>query len=174
MQRETCKIKTSSVAKSKRSCQRSEITLKKGKIGELSHYEEAELSHYKEADVRCSLDSIKNLRKMSSIPSPEICESTYDHKRLFGKDLDMSLNKLIKTRRSISVNNTTGSSNDSNPFCNQGLNETQMSPITPISAWDSTYKAQFSGVQKLNRPRPCKLINDGTDCYVAYRNFGLD
>lgn len=145
MQRETCKIKTLSAAKSKRSCQRSEITLKKRKIGELSHYEEAEFSHYEEADIRCSLDSMKNLRKMSSIPLPEICESTYDHKHLFGKDLDVAFTKLIKTRRSHSFN-TLGSSNDSNPFCNQGLNETQMSPTISISAWDSTYKAQFSGV----------------------------
>ena len=34
-------------------------------------------------------------------------------------------------------------------------------------------KAMFRGFQKLQRPNACKLVEDGSECYVAYRDFGL-
>ena len=34
-------------------------------------------------------------------------------------------------------------------------------------------KVVFHGSQKSQRPNACKLVEDGSDCYVACRDFGL-
>ena len=37
----------------------------------------------------------------------------------------------------------------------------------------SMFKAVYQGAQKLQRKHACKLVSDGTGCYVAYQDYGL-
>ena len=69
----------------------------------------------------------------------------------------------VREKRSFSFSDTSDSSGEAEKKITEGgkiANSFHM-------------KAMFHGAQTLLRPNACKLVEDGSECYVAYRDFGL-
>jgi len=70
----------------------------------------------------------------------------------------------VKIRR-FSFNDTSGSSDD---LLRQPLDNSDEKKEGP------GLKSRLVSTQNLQRPFACKLIDDGAECYVAYRDYALD